>query len=293
MTPSPIPLLLLKTRSNPTDPYEAHFSQNPFRPANGGPVVPFQPIFVPVLQHRHINLDSLESVITSGRLEQDTEAGGYGALIVTSQRAVEALGAVLDRVKENSTWEAKVTSLLANTIVYVVGPATASAITKLGSTASNVLGAECGNGEVLSKFIVSSYNKPQKPILFLVGEIRRDIIPKTLRAASIGVEEMVIYETTVEESFREKFTQVVKETDGNGSMRWICVFSPSGADVAVDVLKEHWASGNGSKSCIAAIGPTTEKCLEDALDRKPEVTARKPSPEGLLEAITGFMETQS
>jgi uroporphyrinogen-III synthase len=99
MTPSPIPLLLLKTRSNPTDPYEVHFSQNPFHPANGGPVVPFQPIFVPVLQHRHINLDSLESVITSGRLEQDTEAGGYGALIVTSQRAVEALGAVLDRVK--------------------------------------------------------------------------------------------------------------------------------------------------------------------------------------------------
>lgn len=275
-------------------------------------MAPFQPIFVPVLQHRHINLDLLESVITSGRLEQDTEAGGYGALIVTSQRAVEALGAVLDRVKglpttpfvyrieisnylshaENSTWEAKVTSLLANTIVYIVGPATASAITKLGFTASNVLGAECGNGEVLSKFIVSSYNKPQKPILFLVGEIRRDIIPKTLIAASIGVEEMVIYETTVEESFREKFTQVVKETDGNGSMRWICVFSPSGADVAVDVLKEHWASANGSKSCIAAIGPTTERCLEDALDRKPEVTARKPSPEGLLEAIIGFMETQ-
>lgn len=292
MTPSPIPLLLLKTRSNPTDPYEVYFSQNPFRPANGGPVVPFQPIFVPVLQHKHINLDSLESVITSSKLEQDAEAG-YGALIVTSQRAVEALGAVLDRIKENPIWEAKVAPLLANTVVYVVGPATASAITKLGFTASNVLGAECGNGEVLSKFIVSSYSKPQKPILFLVGEIRRDIIPKTLREASIGIEEMVIYETTVEEGFREEFTQVVKETDGGGSMRWICVFSPSGADVAVDVLKEHWASGNGSGSCIAAIGPTTEKCLEDALDRKPEVTAKKPNPEGLLDGITGFMETQS
>lgn len=198
------------------------------------------------------------------------------------------------------SWEPNVLPLfLTHTTVYVVGPATASAIVNLGFSATNVLGAECGNGEVLARFILGSYNsnnppESKKPILFLVGESRRDIIPKTLhgapRAEKIKVEEIVIYETTVEEGFRDEFSKAIKETDG--SRRWVTVFSPAGADVAINILKEHRESGKGSGSYVAAIGPTTEKCLANTLDRCPEVVAGKPSPEGLWEAITGFMRSQ-
>lgn len=155
---------------------------------------------------------------------------------------------------------------------------------QLGFAAANILGAECGSGEVLAELILA--DAPASPLLFLVGETRRDVIPRTLAAAGVGVEELVVYETTVAEEFREEFRSAVQRTEG--VRRWIVVFSPAGADVAVGVLREHGESGE-SGSCIAAIGPTTEKCLADTLDRRPEAVAGKPSPEGLWEAVTVFM----
>lgn len=176
--------------------------------------------------------------------------------------------------------------LLSHTRVYVVGPATAKSVEQLGFAAANVLGAECGSGEALAQFILA--DAPARPLLFLVGETRRDIIPRTLGAAGVVVEELVVYETAVAESFREEFRNAVQKTEG--VRRWIVVFSPAGADVAVGVLREHRGSEE-SGSCVAAIGPTTEKCLADTLDQRPEVVAGKPSPEGLWEAVTAFMGT--
>lgn len=129
-------------------------------------------------------------------------------------------------------------------------------------------------------------NPPTGPLLFLVGKTRRDVIPKTLGAAGVDVEELVVYETDVAEEFREEFRSVVQRTEG--VRKWVVVFSPAGADLAVGVLREHQESRE-SGSSIAVIGPTTEKCLADTLDRRPEVVAGKPSPEGLWEAMTAFM----
>ena len=85
-------VLLLKTKSYPTDPYDVLFRSKQA-----------DPIFVPVLEHRHVNLDTISRIISEGRIEgfgatgtQETE---YGGLIITSQRAVEALGAVLESLK--------------------------------------------------------------------------------------------------------------------------------------------------------------------------------------------------
>lgn len=152
----------------------------------------------------------------------------------------------------------------------------------LGFSATNILGAHCGNGEALAEFILADYDTPTKMLLFLVGGTRRDVIPRVLGGAGVGVEEMVIYETAVAGGFKEEFTKAVEETAGG--KRWVVVFSPAGADVAVEVLKEHRGG-----SFVAAIGPTTAKVLTDTLGRRPEVVAGKPSPEGLWEAVTGFM----
>lgn len=93
-TPIPIPVLLLKTKSTPTDNYEAHFSR----------AGRFAPQFVPVLQHNFhaANLQKLRRLLQSiedhdGACLRDGEKS-YGGLIFTSQRAVEAFARVVGEV---------------------------------------------------------------------------------------------------------------------------------------------------------------------------------------------------
>jgi uroporphyrinogen-III synthase len=88
LTMSPLPIIFLKTKSSPTDPYDKYFAENPLEIA--GTTYNAENIFVPVLQHQHINLSQLEKLV----LGQNSE---YHGMIITSQRAVEALGAVLDK----------------------------------------------------------------------------------------------------------------------------------------------------------------------------------------------------
>ena len=87
--------LLLKTKSKPRDPYDEFFrSKN------------VDPIFVPVMEHQHINLEKVKNIISHGQIEGFGKSGAesppvYGGVIITSQRAVEALGAALDLIKGN------------------------------------------------------------------------------------------------------------------------------------------------------------------------------------------------
>jgi uroporphyrinogen-III synthase len=137
---------------------------------------------------------------------------------------------------------------------YTVGPATSRTLTTL-LTASptilsplcpEILGSETGNGESLAKYILEHYRSlhttkspsftstslPEPstdtgrtndmkstqlpPLLFLVGEQRRDIIPNTLTAPSlppdriIQVDEVVVYETGVMKSFPTDLDRVVQ-----------------------------------------------------------------------------------
>lgn len=109
--PTHPPILLLKTRSSPKDAYEEYFSARGYNPA-----------FVPVLEHRfrEESLAYITGLIEGGSFisdnnvhkeddnHNDREGGGdrkekkrrakYGGLIFTSQRAVEAFGAVLERM---------------------------------------------------------------------------------------------------------------------------------------------------------------------------------------------------
>ena len=99
-----IPVLLLKTRSQPHDAYEEYFSGSLSATTSDGRVIStdgsttvFLPEFVPVLEHRPNteNLTQLEQLLASGGL-----AGRYGGMIFTSQRAVEAWGDVVRRIEQ-------------------------------------------------------------------------------------------------------------------------------------------------------------------------------------------------
>ncbi|EUC39162.1 hypothetical protein COCCADRAFT_21580 [Bipolaris zeicola 26-R-13] len=269
-----VPILLLKTKSVPTDTYEELF----FGLDNGR----YAPVFVPVLEHR-FKRDALREVrehVTSRGLVPKSQQGlaTYGALIFTSQRAVEAFTEVIQEIRSQGTYQ--VDDLLPESLpLYVVGPATARGLRALGLKCP-ILGEETGNGEALAGFILQHYNAiypdgPNPPVLFMVGDKRRDIIPKTLQSVELKpnirakVDELVIYETGEMQSFKENFSAIWKDNTKRGFGRqWVVVFSPSGCQAMLESLDLLDAETGRAKASteqrnilIATIGPTTRDYL--------------------------------
>jgi uroporphyrinogen-III synthase len=61
----------------------------------------------------------------------------------------------------------------------------------------------------------------KKPLLFLVGEVRRDVIPKTLMdkglgGGKVGVEEVEVYGTRERASFETELGEVLEGLRGGG-----------------------------------------------------------------------------
>ena len=191
--------------------------------------------------------------------------------------------------------------------VYTVGPATALAITKLHF--STIVGADTGNGASLANLIIQTFRRdhalsipvsqpfsqpppsstepihpPSLPLLFLVGDKRRDIIPRRLAEESIALEELIVYETTVAETFDEELDSVMKDTTTDGEIEWIVFFSPSGAEVALDKMKRL-----GRKIKVATIGPTTEEYLRKEWSVVPDMVAKKPEPVSMVQGILECM----
>jgi uroporphyrinogen-III synthase len=297
-----IPILLLKTKSAPTDTYEELFETLDNHR--------YAPVFVPVLEHR-FNQDALNEVRTHTTshgfaLKADGGLSTYGALIFTSQRAVEAFARIVEEVRRDG---GAIDDLLPGTLpLYVVGSATARGLRSL-NLCCPILGEHTGNGEALAAFMLEHYNGifpgPDKPpLLFLVGDKRRDIIPKTLQAAELGaerrckVDELVIYETGEMQSFKDDFSVIWRQNrDAGCELQWIVVFSPSGCQAMLASLGlldaktgRVDASADGRNIKIATIGPTTRDYLQDEFGYLPDVCAEKPSPEGIAEGIRLFSE---
>lgn len=300
------PILLLKTKSVPTDTYEELFSACD----NNG----YAPVFVPVLEHR-FKQDALSTVrqhIINQGLVPTSQKGlaTYGALIFTSQRAVEAFNEVVEDIRREGIYA--VDELLPESLpLYVVGPATARGLRALNLRCP-ILGEETGNGEALAGFILEHYNAlypavSNPPILFMVGDKRRDIIPKTLQSEklpsdrSARVDELVIYETGEMHSFKTDFTKIWRKNADSGSMRqWIVVFSPTGCQAMLESLELLDAETGEAKKdvgprdiLVVTIGPTTRDYLIKEFGFTPDVVAEKPSPEGIVEGIRAFMESRS
>ena len=162
---------------------------------------------------------------------------------------------------------------------------------------AQVLGAHAGNGEALAYFILEHYNSlpgVKKPLLFLLGEQRRDIIPKVLMEQHpwpdelrVEVKELVVYETGVMPSFAADFTAhitaIESERQHEHPVAVVVVFSPSGCEAMLRCLgildagktrvkKDLDGSGRAvalprrpgrSKYIVATIGPTTKDHLQN------------------------------
>lgn len=313
------PVYLLKTKSSPSDAYEEYFDQL----EDGS----YAPVFVPVLEHvfrddalRTLRRSAERFAFASGspaneaklRKATNNQARKYGGIIFTSQRAVDAFGSVVARL--NPT---KLEALFdRNMPLYVVGPATARGVKALGLPCP-VIGEETGTGEALAAFIlehrktlsreVTHLDGRTLPLLFLVGEQRRDIIPKSLQSEQLPpaertpVVEVIVYETGEMATFEEDFTHKLQEAKRNAvKEQWVVVFSPQGCEAILNAL--GWLderTGKFSqarkdvvqgpmKTYIATIGPTTRDFLVHEFEFEPDVCAAKPSPEGVGEGIRTF-----
>ncbi|KAK3706187.1 uroporphyrinogen-III synthase [Vermiconidia calcicola] len=309
-----VPVYLLKTKSSPTDAYEDYFKELD----NGK----YKPVFVPVLDHmfredtlRTLRRSAERFAFASGseadarRKATNNPAKKYGGIIFTSQRAVDAFATVvakLDPTKIDALFDK-------NMPLYVVGPATANGVKALGLPCP-VYGQHTGNGEALAGFIlewhmtmprdVTHLDGRKLPLLFLVGEQRRDIIPKTLQSENlpyhhqIQVLEVIVYETGEMATFEEDFTSLIRAAKvAKVKEQWVIVFSPQGCEAMLNAL--GWldpksASFNEGlrevmsgpmKTRVATIGPTTRDFLRQELGFDPDVCARQPTPEGVGEGM--------
>ncbi|CAG8905832.1 unnamed protein product [Penicillium egyptiacum] len=287
----PTPILLLKTKSSPHDGYEDFFSAHNYSPT-----------FIPVLEHRFLknSLTQVRDLFSTGAFNNASTPRKYGGLVFTSQRAVEGFAQMIEDEKDVK-FNIPTSQPL---ILYTVGPATARTLTTLRDKHlpdASIHGADTGTGENLAHFILSHYDSlypTHKPsLLFLVGEVRRDIIPKTLMDKALPVEkrvcveELVVYETGVMESFEGDFADVVGRCAGPV---WVVVFSPTGCEAMLRVLGLGPFAGSGTGTgtrqvFVATIGPTTRDHLREKFGFEAHVCAPKPSPEGVLEGIEKFV----
>lgn len=158
----------------------------------------------------------------------------------------------------------------------------------------------------------------KRPLLFLVGEVRRDVIPRTLQGAEgvvsggplgdvprrIDVHEWEVYSTGVMESSEDEFRRLTRGFEEHPSdvrVVVVVVFSPQGCEAMLRSLGllDHRDGGpregeterrrRRTRYVIATIGPTTRDHLVETFGVEPDVCAAKPSPEGVGEGVIDFL----
>lgn len=114
----------------------------------------------------------------------------------------------------------------------------------------------------------------------------------------IEVTEVVVYRTSVMETFAEDFVRVLEATSGR-TMRWIVVFSPTGCGEmlrGLGILDKETGRAkasfteDGRNTFVATIGPTTRDHLWDVYGFRADACAEHPTAEGVHRAIANFME---
>lgn len=300
---------LFKNKTVPQDPYHDLFKTKGF-----------DPIFVPLLRHEFINTQELGEYLESSPHFQNKKV----AIIITSQRAIEALNEHLPRLSLKSK------SILLKKPIYTVGPASAAALKKHGYT--DIRGGEnAGNGQLLAEIILKEQQENQKAdrdtdrnrdingsgdnnndkqlvdyFVFFTGVTRRDIIPTMLRNANIKIEERVVYKTMAIQNMidhindyicdnkgQQQQLEIIKgeEEEENPKKRIITTTTTVTpyyvffSPAEADPVVEAVRSLSQKQSVrIAAIGPTTESYLLDK-GMKPRVVASKPDAIHLVKEI--------
>ncbi|XP_076982493.1 uroporphyrinogen-III synthase isoform X1 [Tamandua tetradactyla] len=230
---------------------------------------------IPVLSFEFLSLPSFS--------EKLSHPEGYGGLIFTSPRAVEAVELCLEKDNKTEIWTKSLKEKWNAKSVYVVGNATASLVSKIGLDTE---GENCGNAEKLAEYICSRESSVL-PLLFPCGTLKGETLPKMLKDKGIPMESITVYQKIphpgIQVSLRSYFSQL-------GVPASIAFFSPSGLMYSLEHILEL-SRDSISQIKFAAIGPTTARALA-AQGLPVSCTAESPTPRALAAGIWGALQTQ-
>lgn len=194
----------------------------------------------------------------------------YEGLLLTSPRSLSAIEkAAKDHNEILKNWK--------NKSNYCVGETTSHLAQSMGLQSK---GKQAGNAFSLSKILIEDLkeNMNLKRFLFPSGNLKQDLLEKSLEEGKIKVENIEVYETIQHEKLEDSIEELkVLKVD------YIIYFSPSGVNFSLPLLRKRGINVQDIK--IIAIGPSTKKSLEDNGLHCYRMCP-KPSPESLLEALS-------
>ncbi|XP_043781987.1 uroporphyrinogen-III synthase isoform X3 [Cervus elaphus] len=208
-------VLLLK------DPKEDDCGQDPYVRELG--LYGLEATLIPVLSFEFLSLPSLS--------EKLSHPEGYGGLIFTSPRAVEAVERCLQKDTKAEVWKKSLKEKWNAKSVYVVGNATASLVNRIGL---HTEGEACGNAEKLAEYICSRESSTL-PLLFPCGTLKREILPKMLTDKGIPLESVTVYQTIPHPGIQGNLSSYYTQ---QGVPASITFFSPSGLTHSLKHIQE-------------------------------------------------------
>ena len=203
-----------------------------------------------------ITTETIDDIFTREEVEQ--VALLTGTVVFTSTKAVEAVGAMVD--KDIIQWD-----------IYCIGHATKEAAEKYFGE-GNIRGTADNATELAGLLVEES---PGENIIFFCGNRRRDELPDILESEGIPVNDIVVYETVATPR------KILKYYNG------ILFFSPSAVEsfFSINTVTEN--------SILFAIGNTTASALKKYTSNKIIIakTAERPfqNKDG-LRSMSGTVE---
>ncbi|KAI8638057.1 tetrapyrrole biosynthesis, uroporphyrinogen III synthase [Parasitella parasitica] len=228
----------------------------------------FETDFMPVLDHKLVNIDIIKSIIQNGPSREQ-----LCAMVLTSQRSVEAID---EACRELTSLDQHVRKEWNSIPIYVVGPQTAEALVQLPlfrdfSSHDHWIVAPRAS-ELIKSF---SPQHLDSTVLFLAGDKRREVIPEALSAAHIALREIQSYVTCAHPDLENR----IRQDDNLLQADWAVYFSPSGLKFLVNQLGNRAHLLANTK--IASIGPTTSDYITNQLKLNVNAEAEKPDAEHL------------
>lgn len=229
----------------------------------------FKPFSIPVLSFKFENQQEL--------VQKLEKSGDYGGMILTSQRAVEAIEKCVTDIISQEVWRTKMAKIWQQKCIFVVGKATRNAASdKLGLESS---GFEAGSAESLVPIILQAVEPGSNPLLFPCGNLRRETIPVEMAKAGIVLDGVQAYTTCADPKIKESLKDFVME---KGFPSYAVFFSPSGVTFTEEILSG--LSGWHENVKLVAIGKTTAEAMKSKSWNVTAV-AEKPSPQALAQCI--------
>ncbi|XP_059970146.1 uroporphyrinogen-III synthase-like [Mesoplodon densirostris] len=229
------------------DPKEDACGQDPYLRELG--LYGLEATLIPVLSFEFLSLPSF--------LEKLSHPEGYGGLIFTSPRAVEAVELCLEKDNNTEVWRKSLKEKWNATSVVVVGNATASLVSKIGLYTE---GENGGNAEKLAECICSRESSAL-PLLFPRGTLKREMLPKMLKDKGIPVESLTVYQTIPHPGIQGNLNSYYSQ---QGIPASITFFSLSGLTHSlkhiqelsgdnIDQIKVRLTAPLGGRDCLSCI----------------------------------------